>query len=221
MAEKKIIIFGNGGFAREVQWLAETVGRSVAAFVDRDDSPELGKTIHDIPVVTAEEARWSFPDAQFVVGVGDPKLRGKIAMAASGLGFVPASLIHPNVAMSKYVNIGEGTLICAGSILTCDIKIGKQVHINLDCTIGHDVVIGDYVTLSPGVHVSGNVTIGDFTTIGTGAAIINGAQDHPLLVGDDVVIGSQACVTREVATGQTVVGVPARPAMGGRVPPKS
>ncbi len=64
--------------------------------------------------------------------------------------------------------MGKGTVICAGCILTTNIKMGNHVQINLDCTIGHDVIMDDYATLAPGVHVSGYVSLGKRVYVGTG-----------------------------------------------------
>jgi UDP-3-O-[3-hydroxymyristoyl] glucosamine N-acyltransferase len=89
--------------------------------------------------------------------------------------------------------------------------LGRHVQINLDCTIGHDVVMGDYTTLTPGVHVSGYVEFGKRVYVGTGAVFVNGSVDHPLMIGDDAIIGAGACVAKPVPPGETVVGVPAKP----------
>jgi sugar O-acyltransferase (sialic acid O-acetyltransferase NeuD family) len=121
-----------------------------------------------------------------------------------------ATLVHPRVEKSRWVTIGSGVVICAGNILTTNITIGDNVQINLDCTVGHDVQLAEYATLAPGVHVSGCVTVGRRVYIGTGAVIINGTQQEPLTIGDDAVVGAAACVTRSVAAGATVVGVPAK-----------
>jgi serine acetyltransferase len=101
-------------------------------------------------------------------------------------------------------------VICAGCILTTNITIGNHVQINLDCTIGHDAVLEDFVTLAPGVHISGCVKIEEGAYIGTGASIINGTRDEFIVIGRDAVVGAQACVTRSVGAGVTVVGVPAK-----------
>ena len=75
--------------------------------------------------------------------------------------------MHPNVEYDHdYVEIGEGVVVCAGSILTVNIVVEPHAQINLDCTVGHDAVIGAYSTLSPGVHISGNVTLEPYTFIG-------------------------------------------------------
>lgn len=130
---------------------------------------------------------------------------------AEAAGMTPETVIHPRVERSEWIEIGEGTVICAGSILTTNITLGRHVQINLDCTIGHDVVMGDYTTLAPGVHVSGWVHFGPRAYVGTGAVIVNGTHDTPIVIGDDAVIGAGACVTKSVPPGVTVVGVPARP----------
>ena len=36
-----------------------------------------------------------------------------------------------------------------------EVKIGKYVVVNFQCSIAHDCTIGDFVTLQPNVHISG------------------------------------------------------------------
>jgi sugar O-acyltransferase (sialic acid O-acetyltransferase NeuD family) len=130
---------------------------------------------------------------------------------AAAIGFDFETIIHPRVERSNWIDIGLGTVICAGNILTTNITIGKHVQINLDCTIGHDMFMRDYATLAPGVHISGCVQLGKRTYVGTGAVILNGTQEQPIIIGDDVTIGAGACVTKSVPDGLTVVGIPAKP----------
>ena len=99
---------------------------------------------------------------------------------AKELDFGFETIIHPNVERSKSIEVGNGTVICAGNILTVDINLGEHVQINLDCTIGHDVVMGDFTTLAPGVHVSGWVFFGKRVYVGTGAVILNGTKENPI-----------------------------------------
>lgn len=215
MAAQQIAIYGAGGFAREVAWLVQSCNANeliyeVVCFID-DNPATHGTLINGILSMSLESVRLQFPKAAVVIGVGAPRTRQLIAekVAAAGLGF--ATIVHPRTEMSQWIEIGEGTVICAGNILTTNIVLGKQVQINLDCTIGHDVIIGDYTTLAPGVHVSGCVHIGKRVYVGTGAVIINGTIGHPLVIEDDAVVGAGACVTKSVPAGTTVVGVPAKP----------
>ena len=215
MPPKQIAIYGGGGFAREVAWLVQAcnVGADlykVVCFID-DDETAHGSTLNGIPVMGLEETSSRFPDARVVGGVGSPQTRQRLMEKAAEAGFGFETIIHPRVERSQWMETGAGTVICAGNILTVNIVLGQHVQINLDCTIGHDVVMGDYTTLAPGVHVSGCVHFGQRVYVGTGAVIINGTQDAPIVIGDDVMIGAGACVTKSVPAGLTVVGVPAKP----------
>ena len=209
MIDRPIVIYGAGGFAREVAWLAEGCGHRVACFID-DDASKTGKSLNDIPVLTMTDAAQQFAGALVAAGIGNPTARQAVMNRAAENGFTWASLVHPHVERSQWISLGRGIVICAGTILTTNIVVGDHVQINLDCTIGHDVSLGEYATLAPGVHVSGCVTIGRRVYIGTGAVIINGTQTEPLTIGDDAVIGAGACVTRSVKNGVTAVGVPAK-----------
>lgn len=207
---RKLFIYGSGGFAREVAWLAEEAGFEIMGFID-DNPDKIGSLINGIEVFSLEEARFYVSEASLVIAVGSPQAREKLYFKASSVGFSFATLVHPRVEKSKFIEMGEGTVIAAGSILTTNISLGKHVQINLDCTIGHDVVMEDFATLAPGVHVSGWVRIGKRAYIGTGAVIINGKEGEPIVIGDDATVGAGAVVTREVPPGTTVVGVPAKP----------
>ena len=57
-------------------------------------------------------------------------------------------------------------------MLTTDISIGRFVHVNLNCTIGHDASLADFCTLAPGAHVSGQVRLENGVYVGTGAVLI-------------------------------------------------
>lgn len=212
---KEIVIYGGGGFAREVAWMIqscndETAKYRVVCFID-DNERMHGKILNNIPIMALTDAVKKYAHALMVSGIGSPQTRQLLIEKAAETGFVFATIIHPRVERSQWVEIGEGTVICAGNILTTNINLGRHVQINLDCTVGHDVIIGDYTTLAPGVHVSGWVHFGKRVYVGTGAVFINGTSKAPLSIGDDAIIGAGACVTKSVPTGETWVGVPARP----------
>jgi sugar O-acyltransferase (sialic acid O-acetyltransferase NeuD family) len=214
---KRVAVYSVGGFGREVAWLIESCNvhgkrpeYNLVCFVD-DDPQKQGQVVNKLPVHSLSDLRDMAPDARLVVAVGSPQTRQKISDKAKASGFDFETVVHSLTERSEHVEIGIGSVICAGCILTVNIVIDEQVHINLDCTIGHDVRIGAFTTLAPGVHVSGCVHLGKRVYIGTGATIINGTIDRPLIIEDDVVVGAGACVTKSIQAGQTVVGIPARP----------
>ncbi len=212
-ARAQIVIYGAGGFAREVAWLIQSCAPQrvldVACFVD-DDPARHGEQMNGLHVLGLQEARHNYPHAKMVAAVGDPRGRRVVVEKAVAAGFEFDTIVQPGVQRSKWIEIGSGTVICAGCILTTNIVIGEHVQVNLDCTVGHDVVMESYATLAPGVHVSGNVHIGSGAYIGTGAVMINGHPGRPLVIGEGSVVGAGACVTKSLPAGVTVVGVPAR-----------
>lgn len=202
--------------AREVAWLVEQLAEKhpheyrVACFVD-DDPARSGDFVNDVEVHTLPDASAKYPNACYVVAVGNWRARQDLSQKAEAAGLRPATLIAPDVLVSRHMQVGEGTVICPGSILTTNIRIGCYVQINVGCTISHDAVIEDFATLAPGVHVAGRVHIGRGAYLGTGAVIINGSEGDPMEIGPEAVVGAGACVIRSVEPRVTVVGVPARP----------
>jgi len=208
--KKKIAIYGASGFGREVAWLIQSCDAyEVVCFID-DDTSKHGASLNDISVMSLKDAHKEFPGVFVAGGVGNPKVRKSLIEKAGAAGFRFETIIHPGVERSPWIEIGAGTIICAGNILTTNITLGEHVQINLGCTIGHDVVMGSYTTLAPGVHVSGWVHFGKRVYAGTGAVIINGTEEQPIIIGDDVVIGAGACVTKSIQSGEMWGGVPAK-----------
>lgn len=209
----QVVIIGAGGFGREtldVLRAQDKVGEAAVlqrflGFLD-DGTPDtallarLGAA-HLGPV----EHLSQLPGARYLIGVGDPKARQMLDERATALGAEATSAIHRSASYSD-VEFGPGAVVTAGVRLTNNIRVGRHVHLNLNCTVGHDAVLGDYVTVNPLASISGNVTIGDRVNVGTGANIIQNVT-----VGDDAVIGAGAVVLKDVPAGATVVGVPARP----------
>ena len=203
----KLAIIGDGGFGREVAWVVERINRvkptwELLGFID-DKKPDSG-LIGGYPVLG--DCNWLVEqqDEIYVVcAIGASKLRKKVIKKLHGLKF--ATLIDPSAILSDRVEIGEGCIICAGTIITVDIKINSHVIINLDCTIGHDVILEDYVTLYPSVNVSGNVVLEESVEVGTGSHILQGLQ-----IGENTIIGAGAVVVKDIKQCGTYVGVPVR-----------
>lgn len=209
---KKLIIFGASGFGREVAWAVERINQvsptwDLLGFMDDDDEIQ-GKKINGYPVLGKTENVEDYPDAWFVCAVGSSRVREKIVrnMKAVNPDIRFGTVIDPSVERSDLVRIGEGTIICAHTILTVNISIGAHVIINLDCTVGHDAVIEDYVTLYPSVNVSGITHIGHAVELGTGLQIIQGKT-----VGDYSIVGAGSVIVKDIPANCTAVGSPAKP----------
>jgi sugar O-acyltransferase (sialic acid O-acetyltransferase NeuD family) len=209
---KDLIIFGASGFGREVAWAMERMNKvsptwNLLGFMDDDDSIQ-DTEINGYRVLGKTGDVNKYPDAYFVCAVGASRTREKIInnMKAINPDIKFGTVIDPSVEMSDLVTIGEGTIICAHTIITVNISIGNHVIINLDCTIGHDAIIKDFVTLYPSVNVSGITNIGHAVELGTGMQIIQGKS-----VGDYSIVGAGAVVVKDIPAKCTAVGSPAKP----------
>lgn len=205
--KERVAVVGAGGLAREVEWLIQEVGQhDFAGFFVSDRSH-----MSDIASGDLNDLCMKFFEGQIdsvVIGVGDPLLRSdlfqRVTRDISGIRWV--TLVHPSVIIDRRSSsVGEGSIICAGSIITTNVRIGRNCAINLSVTIGHDAVIEDHCVINPGANISGNVRIEESVLVGTGASII-----QKLSVGKRSIVGASACVTRDVSSDKTVVGVPAK-----------
>ncbi len=206
-----LIIIGASGFGREVAWLVERINKkckewNLIGFID-DNISIQENVINGYRVLGTTNNIKDYPEAYYVCAIGSSKVRSmiieKVTQENPNIRF--ATLIDPTVEMSDLVEIGEGTIICAHTIITVNISIGKHVIINLDCTIGHDAVLKDFVTLYPSVNVSGASNIGKAVEMGTGMQIIQGKS-----VRDYSVVGAGAVVVRDLPEKCTAVGSPAK-----------
>lgn len=205
---KDIVIVGAGGFGREVAWLIEDINKvkktwNILGFVD-DNLNLKNKSINGYKVLGT--TKWlKEQNVYAVVAIGDPIIKNNTLEKLDGSKISYATLIHPSVIISETSEIGLGSIICAGTIITVNVHIGNHVIVNLDCTIGHDVIIKDCSTLLPSVNVSGEVKIGNCVNIGTGAAIIQNIN-----IVNEVVLGAGAVVVKDINEVGTYVGIPAK-----------
>lgn len=204
---QNIIIIGAGGFGREVQWLIEEINNvenkwNFLGYVD--DNLDVGTIINGFPILGNVE--WLNQQSLNVVcAIADPIIKKRIINQLNQSKNNYPILVHPDVRMSKYLEIGEGTIICAGSILTVNIKIGKHVIINVDSTVGHDAIISDFVTILPSANISGHVNLGEAVSVGTGTKIIQN-----LSIGKNCIIGAGAVVINDIPENVVAVGIPAK-----------
>ncbi len=204
---EKIAIYGAGGFGREVKMLIDQIDNYnfVGYF---DDGISKGSKIDGYNLLGGINDLNSFTEKIcLVVSIADPKIKFKIINSITNLNVSFPVLIHPSCIIGKNLNkIGEGSIICASTIITINVEIGSHVILNLACTVGHDTKIGSFSSFMPAVNISGEVEIGDKVYCGTGVKIIN-----KIKIGEETTVGAGALVHKNLPPYCTAVGFPAIP----------
>lgn len=170
----------------------------------------------DGPLAAAWRRLWSYArlraalpglDPSSVV-LGMPELHGSRCIALGRDLYLYPGLYLETQAAGR-IEIGDGVVMSHGVHVVAFDRV----------SIGAGSMIGEYASLRDANHRHGDgidlrhsghearpIRIGRNVWIGRGAVVLAGVE-----IGDGAVVGANAVVTRSVAAGQTVVGVPARP----------
>ena len=106
-------------------------------------------------------------------------------------------IIEDNVSIHNNVCIDRGRAI--NTIIGADTKIDNLVH------VAHGAQIGKHCLLAAGAIVGGSVKIGDNCVLWVNSCI----RDH-VTIGDNVTVGMGSVVTKDVPSGVTIYGSPAK-----------
>ena len=208
---KDIAIFGVGGFGREVLTLIQDINKveptwNVIGFFD--NGYEIGYETHGLKNLggTKELSEWMTPLA-VTIAIGTPRIKKAILNNINNELIEYPTLIHPSAIIGDKdsVKIGKGCILCAYTVVTCDVEIGNYVILNLSCTVGHDTVIKDYCAFMPTCNISGECVIEEGVYCGTGVKIINQTS-----IGAETIVGAGAVVVKPLPAKCTAVGAPAK-----------
>lgn len=205
-----IVIVGSSGHARVVLDIVLRQGTyTPIGFIDSFKTKE--ETVFGLPVLGSEADLPALVEekgiAGILVAIGDNSVRArvtdKIAQVTPNLAFVSA--IHPTAAIGTDSTIGPGSVVMAGAIVNPGTSIARGCIVNTKASIDHDSTMEEFASLAPGVTTGGNVTVGAFTAVGIGASLFHGTT-----LGEHVVIGGGAVVTRPIPPFSVAYGVPAK-----------
>lgn len=203
---RNLVIIGAGGLGREIcDWvLSAELPYHVKGFLD-ESVKDLSSFGIDLPVLGRPLNYRPQENEVFICAIGHSHTRMKIMreLQEKNMGFI--SLVHPSAHVSKKAEIGAGCIIYPGCFISAHTKIGKGVLINFNSSIGHDAVIGEGCTINAHCDVTGAVQLGEGVLVGSHVTII-----PKIRVGDYAILGAGSAVMRNVQSGVTVLGVPAK-----------
>lgn len=206
MNDKTLILVGGGGHCKSVIDVAESAGYTIKGILDVKEN--VGKTVLNYPIIGTDDQIKNFiDDCLFVVTVGHIKdaslrvnLHHKIENMGGKLGTIIASTAH----VSKYAEIGSGSVIMHQAVINASARIGIGCIINTFANVEHDTEIGDFCHISTGAIVNGNCKIGDRTFMGSQSVMVNGIE-----ITADCVIGAGSMVRKNIANKGVYSGNPA------------
>lgn len=207
---KEIIIIGAGGHAKVImdiifqrkKFLNDNL--VIRGILDDTFKEKERKELFGIPIIGKVDKILELPnDIYYVIAIGNNNIRKKISQNYKKLNYI--TLIHPKAIIGENIDIGNGTVLMAGSIVNSYTKIGKHCIINTGSIIEHDNIIKDYVHISPGAILCGGVSVEEETWVGAGSTIIQG-----LIIGRKSIIGAGAVIIRNIQSFSKIVGNPAK-----------
>ncbi len=201
------ILLGGGGHASVIGDILLSEGYLVDGFTDVSSAPPL---LGRIPYlgndsVVLERDKEDIFLANGIGSVSVPGLRRKIFEEFCLKGYAFPPVISRKAYLSAHATMGQGTVLFPGAVVQTDVSLGENVIINTGAIVDHGCRVGNHVHIAPGAVLSGDVIIENHCHIGTGASILQG-----ITIGSGAVVAAGAVVVRDVKSGETVFGVPAK-----------
>ncbi|MET4076696.1 acetyltransferase [Hymenobacter sp. UYCo722] len=203
-----MLIIGSKGHAVEIFQCLSSYEREQTVFFDNitpDQSADLFGTYPVLRTLADARAYLANIDSRFILGLGGPGLRRRLAKEFRECGGQLTSVIAPTAVLGPFATLGPGLNIMQHTLVSPTATLGEGVLLNAGAAVHHDSIVGEYCEISPGARILGHCRLGQNCWVGAAAVIL-----PSVTVGQDAVIGAGAIVTRSVEAGTTVVGIPAR-----------
>lgn len=205
--KRPLILIGGGGHCKSVIEVAESAGYEIKGILDMPD--EVGKEVlpgHKV-IGTDDEIPQYVEDCDFVITVGfikNPVLRIKLYNKVKDAGGKLATIIASTAHVSKYAELGEGTVIMHHAFVNAGAKIGDNCIINTFVNIEHDAEVGNQCHISTGTMVNGECKIGENCFIGSQSVCANCIE-----IASDIIVGAGSVVRKSIRVKGIYAGNPA------------
>ncbi len=206
---KQLLIIGARGWGREVyNVLPDCLGYGkdfiCKGFLD-DKNDALEGMAGYPPIIDSVEHYEIQPEDVFICALGDVHWKKHYIEIVLSKGGEFINLIHKSAIIRRNTKLGVGCIIFDNVGISCDIEIGDFVTFQSYVNVGHDAHIGDYCHLGCMSFMGGGSVLGDTTVIQISSIILPHVK-----VGNDCTVGSGSVVIRNVKSGLTVFGNPAK-----------
>lgn len=210
MKQKEIYALGVGHNTPVFIDLALDCGYEIVGLYHYN-SDRTGEYDHGYEILCSFEdlfSRKSLQGLNFLLTMGDSKIRTELSKKIMDKGgFVP-TLIHPTSVVSKFAKISDiGVYISAFSFVQADSSVGENTVILSHVNISHTTHIGKGCFIAGGAIIGAYTNMEDNVFIGQGALSISGKV---ATVGQGAYVGARSLLTKDVPANTVVAGIPAK-----------
>jgi sugar O-acyltransferase (sialic acid O-acetyltransferase NeuD family) len=200
----RIILVGAGGFGREVLQWARDAWPHAAGRIEGFLSADAGHG-RSLPVLGNPESFSPRPGDGFVLAIGIPGVRRRVAESLLARGAEFLALVHPTAVVAPTATLGSGSIVCPHAVVSDAAHVGRFTLVNYHASIAHDASTGDFAVLSPYAALGGGATIADDVFLGLHASVGPGVG-----VGQRGKVAANSCALSDVPPDSLVLGVPGR-----------
>ena len=209
---KDIVIYGAGGFGREIACLLRLINEkeqewNLIGFLD--DNESLCGTQNEYGTVLggADWLNQYSNELSCAIAVGDPKAVLAIVERINNPKVFFPNLYAPSVTFldKESLHIGKGNIFCTNCFISCNVTVGNFNLFNGYIPIGHDAIIGDCNVVMPSSNISGGVVLGTGNFLGVQSVVLQYVK-----IGNNTRIGANSVVMRKTKDGFLYIGNPAK-----------
>lgn len=208
---KDIVIYGFGGFGREMATILKKINTenpkwNLIGYIDDGYEPgtenRYGKVLGGLDYLN----KYDKPLA-VILAIGTPSVVKKLVDEIHNDIIEYPNIIAPSVFFydRDTINLGHGNIITAGARISCDVTLGNFNILNSGVYLGHDVNIGNFNLLEPETRLSGGTIVGNMNFFGTRSTVL-----QYLKISDNTRIGACSLIVRNTKSGCLYMGNPAK-----------
>jgi len=146
-----------------------------------------------------------YRNSDIFIGIGSNRYRIEVYNKLIELGLTPANCIADNAFVAHDAEVGNGVVICPGSVVGSRAIIGNNTIVNTLSSVDHDCVLGNHSQVTAGVTFGGTTVVGENCFFGVKSATVPNIN-----VGNNSVVMAGSLVYKDVPDNVMVGGTPAR-----------
>ncbi len=207
---EKVVIVGASGHAKVcIDILERSGGYEIIGLLD--SLKPKGLNVFGYPILgdfsVIPDLLENNSGLEFFVAIGDNWIRHQVVQSLKK--FHPKAIfvnaIHPDAIIGKGVELGNGVMIMAGSIINADSILGDFTIVNTRSSVGHESILNKFSSLAPNCTLGGNVEVGEYSAISLSSTILNGRK-----IGKHTIVGAGSLLTKDAEKFAVYYGVPAK-----------